>query len=198
MAGAASPLRRQPARRVSCAERHQLFERGGDQFPGQSAGRDGRFWRATHFPKTAANGSICSRRRRRATRWPIICRPRPISRTASPMRRSRIWWPPPASRSLKITPWNPSWMRRNWASLWENQPLDSSETALAGSIGERAELATLKQLASQMADLQKQELNVGDNNSAENLAQMGMILGEPAQQRRQREIHHQSTGRHGG
>ena len=29
-----------------------------------------------------------------------------------------------------------------------------------------------------MTDLQKQELNVGDNNSAENLAQMGMILGD--------------------
>ena len=28
-----------------------------------------------------------------------------------------------------------------------------------------------------MEDLQKQELNVGDNNSAGNLAQMGMILG---------------------
>jgi hypothetical protein len=55
-------------------------------------------------------------------------------------------------------------------------PLDSSETALAGSMGDMP-LATLKQLASQMADLQKQELNVGDNNSAENLAQMGMVLG---------------------
>ena len=29
-----------------------------------------------------------------------------------------------------------------------------------------------------MADLQKQELNVGDKNSAENLAQLGMILGD--------------------
>ena len=51
------------------------------------------------------------------------------------------------------------------------------ETALAGSAKDSA-LATLKQLASQMTDLQKQELNVGDKNSAENLAQMGAILGD--------------------
>lgn len=56
-------------------------------------------------------------------------------------------------------------------------PLKSTETALAGSAGDTA-LATLKQLASQMTDLQKQELNVGDNHSAENLAQMGIILGD--------------------
>ena len=56
-------------------------------------------------------------------------------------------------------------------------PLKSVETALAGSATDSA-LTTLKQLASQMTDLQKQELNVGDNNSAENLAQMGMILGD--------------------
>ena len=56
--------------------------------------------------------------------------------------------------------------------------LASTQTALAGSSGDTLpELATLKQLASQMGDLQKQELNVGDNNSAENLAQMGMLLG---------------------
>lgn len=56
--------------------------------------------------------------------------------------------------------------------------LDSTETALAGSSGDTVpQLATLKQLASQMEDLQKQELNVGDNNSAGNLAQMGMFLG---------------------
>jgi hypothetical protein len=55
-------------------------------------------------------------------------------------------------------------------------PLKSTETALASSAGDTA-LTTLKQLASQMTDLQKQELNVGDNNSAENLAQMGAILG---------------------
>jgi hypothetical protein len=55
--------------------------------------------------------------------------------------------------------------------------LKSVETALAGSAKDSA-LATLKQLASQMTDLQKQELNVGDNNSAENLAQLGMILGD--------------------
>jgi hypothetical protein len=56
-------------------------------------------------------------------------------------------------------------------------PLKSVETALAGSATDSA-LTTLKQLASQMTDLQKQELTVGDNNSAENLAQMGMILGD--------------------
>ena len=57
-------------------------------------------------------------------------------------------------------------------------PLDSTETALAGSAGDTMpELATIKQLASQMEDLQKQELNVGDNNSAENLATLGTILG---------------------
>jgi hypothetical protein len=56
--------------------------------------------------------------------------------------------------------------------------LDSTQTAGAGSIGDtQPELAALKQLASQMADLQKQELNVGDNSSAGNLAQMGMLLG---------------------
>jgi hypothetical protein len=55
-------------------------------------------------------------------------------------------------------------------------PLKATETALAGSAGDTA-LANLKQLASQMADLQKQELSVGDNTSAENLAQMGMLLG---------------------
>ena len=56
-------------------------------------------------------------------------------------------------------------------------PLTSIETARAGSVGDTA-LATIRQLASQMADLQKQELNVGDTDSAENLAQMGMILGD--------------------
>lgn len=55
--------------------------------------------------------------------------------------------------------------------------LKSVETALAGSANDSA-LTTVKQLASQMTDLQKQELNVGDTNSAENLAQMGMILGD--------------------
>ena len=56
--------------------------------------------------------------------------------------------------------------------------LDSAQTALAGSVGDtQPELATLKQLASQMEDLQKQELIVGDNNSAGNLAGMGTILG---------------------
>jgi hypothetical protein len=56
--------------------------------------------------------------------------------------------------------------------------LDSTETALAGSTRDALpELATLKQLALQMTDLQKQELNVGDNHSAENLAQMGTMLG---------------------
>jgi hypothetical protein len=57
--------------------------------------------------------------------------------------------------------------------------LDSVETAQAGATSDTtSELATLKQLASQMTDLQKQELTVGDNNSAENLAQMGAILGD--------------------
>jgi hypothetical protein len=57
-------------------------------------------------------------------------------------------------------------------------PLDSTETAFAGAAGDTIqELATIKQLATQMTDLQKQELNVGDNNSAENLAEMGTILG---------------------
>jgi hypothetical protein len=56
--------------------------------------------------------------------------------------------------------------------------LESTETALAGAMGDTlAELATLKQLASQMSDLQKHELNVGDNTSAKNLAQMGTFLG---------------------
>ncbi|HUA37568.1 MAG TPA: hypothetical protein VMA35_04115 [Candidatus Sulfopaludibacter sp.] len=56
-------------------------------------------------------------------------------------------------------------------------PSKSVATALAGSATDSA-LTLLKQLASQMTDLQKQELNVGDNNSAENLAQMGMTLGD--------------------
>ncbi|MGA9779804.1 MAG: hypothetical protein ACLPRE_12975 [Limisphaerales bacterium] len=55
--------------------------------------------------------------------------------------------------------------------------LKSVETALANSAQDSG-LASLKQLASQMTDLQKQELNAGDNNSAENLAQLGMILGD--------------------
>jgi hypothetical protein len=55
--------------------------------------------------------------------------------------------------------------------------LKSVETALANSAQDSG-LASLKQLAAQMADLQKQELNVGDKNSAENLAQLGMILGD--------------------
>ena len=55
--------------------------------------------------------------------------------------------------------------------------LKSVETALAASAKDSA-LPTLKQLASQMTDLQKQELNVSDNNSAENLAQMGTTLGD--------------------
>jgi len=56
--------------------------------------------------------------------------------------------------------------------------LDSVETALAGSSKDTLqELATLKQLAGQMEDLQKQELNVGDHSSAENLADMGTMLG---------------------
>jgi len=56
--------------------------------------------------------------------------------------------------------------------------LDAAETALAGSVGDTTrELATLKQLASQMTNLQKQELTVDDTGSAENLAQMGTILG---------------------
>ncbi len=55
---------------------------------------------------------------------------------------------------------------------------DSAETAFAGSTGDALqELPTIKLLASHMMDLQKQELNVGDTDSAENLAQMGMILG---------------------
>jgi hypothetical protein len=57
--------------------------------------------------------------------------------------------------------------------------LDSSEAALAGSSEDlMLQLMTLKQLASQMTDLQKQELNVRDNDSAENLAQMGTMLGD--------------------
>jgi len=56
--------------------------------------------------------------------------------------------------------------------------VNSTETALAGwSKDTMQELATIKQLAGQMEDLQKQELNVGDKDSAENLAQMGTILG---------------------
>jgi hypothetical protein len=57
-------------------------------------------------------------------------------------------------------------------------PLDSIKIALTGSVGDALqELATLKQLASHMHDLQQQELNAGDTDSAENLAQVGMILG---------------------
>ena len=55
--------------------------------------------------------------------------------------------------------------------------LKSVETALANSAQDGG-LVSLKQLAAQMADLQKQELNVGDRNSAENLAQLGTILGD--------------------
>jgi hypothetical protein len=55
-------------------------------------------------------------------------------------------------------------------------PLESSETALATSFRDMS-YTTINQLASQITDLQKQELNVGDTDSAENLAQMGAILG---------------------
>ena len=56
--------------------------------------------------------------------------------------------------------------------------LNSTETALAASMKDTtAELATLKQLSSHMMDLQKQELNVGDTDSAENLGQIGTVLG---------------------
>ena len=56
-------------------------------------------------------------------------------------------------------------------------PLDVAKSA-ASPMGDTLQgLAIIKQLASQMTDLQKQELNVGDNNSAENLAQMGTVLG---------------------
>lgn len=56
-------------------------------------------------------------------------------------------------------------------------PLKSIEMARAGSAADAA-LGTIRQLAAEMADLQKQELNVGDAASAENLAQMGTILGD--------------------
>jgi hypothetical protein len=56
-------------------------------------------------------------------------------------------------------------------------PLKSIESARAGAAGDTA-LATIQHLAAQMADLQEQELNVGDIDSAENLAQMGTILGD--------------------
>jgi hypothetical protein len=57
-------------------------------------------------------------------------------------------------------------------------PLASVKIALAGAVGDALqELTTLKQLASHMQDLQQQELNAGDTNSAENLAQVGMTLG---------------------
>lgn len=57
-------------------------------------------------------------------------------------------------------------------------PLEAAKTGVASFVGDTLpELATLKQLATQMTDLQKQELNVGDNDSAENLAQLGTVLG---------------------
>ena len=57
-------------------------------------------------------------------------------------------------------------------------PLESSGEAMADiSEDMLPELATFKRLAQGMGDLQKQYLDSGDANSAANLAQMGMTLG---------------------
>ncbi|HEY3932949.1 MAG TPA: hypothetical protein VGM58_11355 [Verrucomicrobiae bacterium] len=56
--------------------------------------------------------------------------------------------------------------------------LESSKESMAGmSLDDIPELTTLKRLVHGIADLQKQELNSGDSDSAVGLAQMGMNLG---------------------
>ena len=56
--------------------------------------------------------------------------------------------------------------------------LESSEESMAGMAqDDLPELATLKRLAQGIADLQKQEINSGDANSAANLAEMGINFG---------------------
>jgi hypothetical protein len=58
-------------------------------------------------------------------------------------------------------------------------PLDAAKESASGWFQDDApELATLKQLAMEMGDLQKQYLAAGDVNSAVNLAQMGMNFGD--------------------
>ncbi|HEV2437203.1 MAG TPA: hypothetical protein VG077_14515 [Verrucomicrobiae bacterium] len=57
-------------------------------------------------------------------------------------------------------------------------PLAAYQIALAGFGAEDLpELATLKRLAFSMEDLQEQETTAGDSASVQNLAQMGMVLG---------------------
>ncbi|HMD53687.1 MAG TPA: hypothetical protein VKJ65_03955, partial [Phycisphaerae bacterium] len=57
-------------------------------------------------------------------------------------------------------------------------PLEASTESLSGmSEDDGPELGTLKQLAIGMGDLEKQYLATGDANSAANLAQTGMTLG---------------------
>jgi hypothetical protein len=58
-------------------------------------------------------------------------------------------------------------------------PLESTEIAMAGVTGDFVHgLVTLNTLANGIGDLEKQSLNSGDNDSAANLAQMGMTLAE--------------------
>jgi hypothetical protein len=57
-------------------------------------------------------------------------------------------------------------------------PLEASTESLAGRVADsHPELATFKQLAMGLADLQKEYLAAGDATSAVNLAQMGMTFG---------------------
>ncbi|HZL13415.1 MAG TPA: hypothetical protein VFC85_04670, partial [Verrucomicrobiae bacterium] len=57
-------------------------------------------------------------------------------------------------------------------------PLEASTESLSAMVEEDGpELGTLKQLAIGMGDLEKQYLATGDANSAANLAQTGMMLG---------------------
>jgi len=64
------------------------------------------------------------------------------------------------------------------AQFCGESPLQAYQTAISGvATEELPELATFKRLAQGIEQLQTQEMTAGDNTSAQNLAQMGMVLG---------------------
>lgn len=67
---------------------------------------------------------------------------------------------------------------KDLAQFSGESPVAANRIALESFTAEDLpELATLKRLAFSMEDLQKQETTAGDSASAQNLAQMGMVLG---------------------
>ncbi len=65
------------------------------------------------------------------------------------------------------------------AQFCGQSPVEAYQIALAGSFaqGDEPELVTLKRLAQGIQNLQTQEMAAGDTASVQNLAQMGMALG---------------------